>query len=141
MRLYAKVTDIDWDFDDEIDESIPTEYVAEIDIDEDDENYIRGLMAENETTFEEELNAFVENELIDQVSDDWGYCHNGFDFKILKTANNDFDRAKEILENLIGYLDELKDHEGTEEWNDFWYCIAGMNDGEMKYYGLYREEE
>ena len=124
MIVYVRVTDIDWDFDeDEIDESIPTEYIAEVEIDD-----------------TEEIESAVDEVIADQVSDDWGYCHNGFDFEIIPTANNNLKRAKEVLDNIINYLAELKDNEGTEEWNDFWKETAELNDSEMQYYNLNREE-
>ena len=142
LEVYVRVEDIDWDFDDdEIDESVPTDFVMPVSIDEETEEELKARAEENKTDFKTELHDYLSEELVDMVSDEYGYCHNGFDFKILKTANNDFGRAKEILNNLISYLADLKDHEGTEEWNDFWKEIAELNDGEMKYYGLDREEE
>ena len=142
LEVYVRIKDIDWDFDDgEIDESVPTDFVMPVYIDDETEEELKVNAEENETDFKTELNDYLSEELVDKVSDEYGYCHNGFDFEIVETANNDFDRAKEILDNLISYLADLKDHEGTEEWNDFWKEIAGLNDGEMLYYDLNRDEE
>ena len=140
LEVYVRIKDIDWDFDDdEIDESVPTDFVMPVYIDDETEEELKANAEENETDFKTELYDYLSEELVDKVSDEYGYCHNGFDFEIIETANNDFDRTKEILNNLISYLADLKDHEGTEEWNAFWKEIAGLNDGEMVYYGLNRE--
>ena len=142
LTVYVRIKDIDWDFDDDaIDESVPTDFVMPVYIDEETEEELKACAEENETNFKTELHDYLSEELVDKVSDEYGYCHNGFDFEIVETTNNDFGRAKEILNNLISYLADLKDHEDTEEWNDFWKEIAGLNDGEMLYYALNREEE
>ena len=142
LEVYVRIKDVDWDFDDdEIDESVPTDFVIPVYIDDETEEELKARAEENGTNFKTELHEYLSEELVDMVSDEYGYCHNGFDFEIIETANNDFGRAKEILNNLISYLADLKDHEGTEEWNDFWKEIAELNDGEMLYYDLNRDEE
>ena len=81
----VKVSNIHWDiteedFDEEVTKkdikdakkSIPTSYETEVEIDD-----------ELKDLSKEELENYIEEVLIDKVSDDFGYCHNGFTYEIL----------------------------------------------------------
>lgn len=81
----VKVSGIKWDitaqdFDEEVSAKeikqaksmIPTSYETEIEIDE-----------ELGELTKKELENYIEEVLIDKVSDDFGYCHNGFKYEII----------------------------------------------------------
>jgi len=81
----VKVSNIDWDitaqdFDRKVSAKeikqaksmIPTEYETEVEIDEE-----LGKLTKKE------LDDYVSEVLIDKISDDFGYCHNGFNYEII----------------------------------------------------------
>lgn len=96
MIIKVKVYDIDWnieeeDFDEEITEEeieeiikeMPTEYETEVELDDNLIQDIKEQAGKNNSTFEKELEDFLSEMLIDKVSDDWGYYHDGFNFDII----------------------------------------------------------
>lgn len=96
MKVKVRCFNIGWnldeeDFDEEITEEeieevikeLPSEYETEVEIDKNFEEEIREQAERDNIPFEEEIKEYLSVLLTDKVSDDWGYCHNGFNYEIL----------------------------------------------------------
>ena len=84
------ITNIEWDtYDEDTDQEytaeeceLPLEFDMTVELDEEDIDLINTCVAENDTDYDTELKEYVSELLTDLVSDEYGYCHYGFDFEI-----------------------------------------------------------
>jgi hypothetical protein len=68
MKINAHITDIDWDTDDEEVFDLPNEFDIEVII---DEEFL-------------ETADFLGDIIGDAISNEYGFCHYGFDYEIIK---------------------------------------------------------
>jgi len=50
------------------------------------------------------------------------------------------ERLEQLLNECVGYLYELKERDSKEEKLYFWKEVIGMNDEEIKYFGVMNDE-
>ena len=46
------------------------------------------------------------------------------------------ERLEALLNECIGYIDELKERDDEDEKDYFWTEVIGMTENEMKYFGV-----
>ena len=71
MEIKAHVTDVDCDTDDEEVFDLPNEFDIEVTFDEEDEEFL-------------ETADFLGDVIGDAISEEYGFCHYGFDYEIIK---------------------------------------------------------